>query len=529
MLIPASSWPTSPPSSKRRRDAILSKTRRDDHELERERRAHLRLTAEEIIGQNIRRLIPDRSYRPRRTRSSSSSVRGGYIDHYETERLTKDGRRLDVSLSISPIRNRAGEVIGAAKIVRDITARKRARGSHWPRPRRNSSRSSTSRGSSRGSWTSRATSGRSTSSPSKRLDIRETRCSTGRSGTTPWWRGSTEVQARIRAAIEASRRRRRVSRDIAYWPADGTERIVDFAMHPIRDRRRVGALLHPTGIDITDRVRAEEACAHGKPRSVRSPSASSAHASDGPLDHSRRVFRARRSTRQEATYSRSAATGTTSSCSPTAGSRVTVGDVVGHGLAAAAAMGQLRTALSALARVHGSPGELSMRLDAFVARTRTTDFVTVCLRACSDPETRVFEYASAGHPPILLVSPSGDVRWLDDAGSRPPCSGTDRPARPQGSVDARGRLSLFSTPTASIERRGERLDDGLERWRRRRRRSSALPPEVPERPSRPSAATHAMTTSRSRIRHVPDGAAFRRVFDGRAEELRELRVAMRRG
>ena len=51
---------------------------------------------------------------------------GGYIDHYETVRMAKDGRRLDVSLSISPIKNQAGEVVGAAKIARDITARKKA-------------------------------------------------------------------------------------------------------------------------------------------------------------------------------------------------------------------------------------------------------------------------------------------------------------------------------------------------------------------------------------------------------------------
>ena len=48
------------------------------------------------------------------------------IVHYETVRLTRDGRRLEVSLSISPIKNRAGEVIGASKIARDITARKLA-------------------------------------------------------------------------------------------------------------------------------------------------------------------------------------------------------------------------------------------------------------------------------------------------------------------------------------------------------------------------------------------------------------------
>ena len=74
-------------------------------------------------------------------------------------------------------------------------------------------------------------------------------------------------------------------------------------------------------------------------------------------------------------------------------------------------MGQLRTALAALAQHAESPGELLSRLDGFLARARTTDFATVCY-AVLDPATGELEYASAGHPPMLLVSPDGR-----DAGS----------------------------------------------------------------------------------------------------------------
>ena len=81
--------------------------------------------ADEIIGRNIRLLIPA-ELQAEEDEILSRLRAGGYIEHYETVRLTKDGRRLDVSLSISPIKNQAGEVIGAAKIVRDITARKQA-------------------------------------------------------------------------------------------------------------------------------------------------------------------------------------------------------------------------------------------------------------------------------------------------------------------------------------------------------------------------------------------------------------------
>ncbi|HXT60179.1 MAG TPA: PAS domain S-box protein [Pirellulales bacterium] len=49
---------------------------------------------------------------------------GEYIDHYETERVRKDGSRIEVSLTISPIKDSYGEIVGASKIARDITARK---------------------------------------------------------------------------------------------------------------------------------------------------------------------------------------------------------------------------------------------------------------------------------------------------------------------------------------------------------------------------------------------------------------------
>ena len=52
--------------------------------------------------------------------------RGERVEHFETVRVAKDGRRLDISLTVSPIRDHAGQVIGASKIARDITEQKRA-------------------------------------------------------------------------------------------------------------------------------------------------------------------------------------------------------------------------------------------------------------------------------------------------------------------------------------------------------------------------------------------------------------------
>ena len=73
-----------------------------------------------------------------------------------------------------------------------------------------------------------------------------------------WWRGSKEVQAAIRAAtVQAAQGTSYRGVHIYHW-ADGTERLVDFALHPIHDNQGQIIFLHPTGVDITDLKQAEE-------------------------------------------------------------------------------------------------------------------------------------------------------------------------------------------------------------------------------------------------------------------------------
>ncbi|MEA2691368.1 MAG: hypothetical protein QOJ16_755, partial [Acidobacteriota bacterium] len=82
-------------------------------------------TAEEVMGRPVSILAPPE--RPDEMRTILAAVRRGErLEHFETERMTKDGRRLQVSLSVSPIRDASGQVVGAAKIARDITRRKRS-------------------------------------------------------------------------------------------------------------------------------------------------------------------------------------------------------------------------------------------------------------------------------------------------------------------------------------------------------------------------------------------------------------------
>jgi PAS domain S-box-containing protein len=82
-------------------------------------------SANEAIGQHITFIIPaDR--RDEETRIIAQIKRGERVDHFETIRVCKDGTMLDISVTISPVRNAEGVVVGASKVARDIGERKRA-------------------------------------------------------------------------------------------------------------------------------------------------------------------------------------------------------------------------------------------------------------------------------------------------------------------------------------------------------------------------------------------------------------------
>jgi PAS domain S-box-containing protein len=81
--------------------------------------------AEEAVGQNITLIIPPERRDEERT-IIEQLTRGERVDHFETVRMRKDGSLLDVSLTISPMKDASGRVVGASKLARDITERKRA-------------------------------------------------------------------------------------------------------------------------------------------------------------------------------------------------------------------------------------------------------------------------------------------------------------------------------------------------------------------------------------------------------------------
>jgi PAS domain S-box-containing protein len=80
---------------------------------------------DEMIGQSITRIIP-RELLQEENEILAKLKRAERIEHFETIRVAKDGRRLDISLSVSPLLDKTGRIVGASKIARDITDKKRA-------------------------------------------------------------------------------------------------------------------------------------------------------------------------------------------------------------------------------------------------------------------------------------------------------------------------------------------------------------------------------------------------------------------
>lgn len=81
-------------------------------------------TSEEAIGKSITIIIPPER-RDEENEILARVSRGERIEHFDTVRINKDGNRIDISLTVSPIRNSAGELIGASKVARNISERKR--------------------------------------------------------------------------------------------------------------------------------------------------------------------------------------------------------------------------------------------------------------------------------------------------------------------------------------------------------------------------------------------------------------------
>ena len=170
---------------------------------------------------------------------------------------------------------------------------------------------------------------------------------------------------------------------------------------------------------------------------------------------------------------------------PLSGARVAlvVGDVVGHGLQASAAMGRLRTAVRALADVDVPPDDLLAHLDDLVTHLAATDgavpgrgsdpasgIIATCLYLVYDPVARTCTVASAGHMAPAVVAPDGTVGFVD-VSPGPPLGVGGLPFETAERTLAEGSLLVLYTD-GLIEACGRDIDAGLELMRGVLRRSA---------------------------------------------------------
>src|SRR5271166_3296179 len=134
-----------------------------------------------------------------------------------------------------------------------------------------------------------------------------------------------------------------------------------------------------------------------------------------------------------------------------------VGDVVGHGVAASAAMGQLRAVLTELLAAEAELGRVLERADAFAARTPALRAATLAL-AVLDPADGKLRYTTCGHPPPLVIGIDGTARYLEGTGARP--LGTGSPPILATSALAPGELVLLYSD-GLVEHPDRTIDEGM--------------------------------------------------------------------
>ena len=156
---------------------------------------------------------------------------------------------------------------------------------------------------------------------------------------------------------------------------------------------------------------------------------------------------------------------------------VAVGDVVGHGLSAAAVMGMLRSALSAVIRANPSPAQ-ALEILGLYARSVDGATAATAVKVLIDTRSTLIIYSNAGHPPPVLLHSDGTCELLDKATDPPLGAREHHVPRPQAGVGYAQGDTLVLYTDGLIERRDEDIDTGIERLSTALAQDQALSPDL---------------------------------------------------
>jgi PAS domain S-box-containing protein len=140
---------------------------------------------------------------------------------------------------------------------------------------------------------------------------------------------------------------------------------------------------------------------------------------------------------------------------------IAIGDVSGHGIRAAALMGQLRNALRAYSFEGYSPSVAAGRLDSLVRQQESGWFATLAY-AVIEPDGHEVTIANAGHPAPLVVTPEGEARFLEDGRSTPLGTARSMDSFEEATYELAAGSLLFFYTDGLVERRDTPLLDSLE-------------------------------------------------------------------
>jgi PAS domain S-box-containing protein len=229
-------------------------------------------TPEEAIGRPITLIIPpDRQEEEREILAKLR--RGERVEHFETVRVTKDNRLIDISLTISPIRGLDGRIVGASKVARDISGKKRSEEAlrqseeRYRRAAAAAARAAETNAKFRTLFEQGtqfagmlAVDGTAIELNHRYLDA----CGFKREDTIGrpfwecgWWNPSPALKQMVRVACAQAAAGEMFRTETPYFVADGSQRFVDLIIAPVINESGRVLFLNPTGTDVTEQKTAE--------------------------------------------------------------------------------------------------------------------------------------------------------------------------------------------------------------------------------------------------------------------------------